>query len=458
MLSCASGGVGGAFLALFPGVYGVDAQTWYYEFSHPEIPISSQWSPVYCGLWYAFVRFGEVFLNSNILGFGLFTAVQMGITLYAIWRFLKFTADRMNEKFVIGVTVFFMMPTHAIMALTSAQDALFSVCFGMAVLYLLEYILDEDNFWKNKKKLLKLVLWLLLMCMIRNNGLYALLVMLVILAFIKKTRRLLLPLTAVVVLVFLYQNPVYDMMGIEKGTAIREMLSLPLQQMAYLYNNSESLTEEQRNEMQLYVSKEGWQAYEPCISDQVKSRLNVEAVKNHKLDFLKLYVKCFLADPKGYLQAAGLQTFSLWYPYKAWPDPRPWHPYLNVQSYNTTEVYDGFSISRKSLCPPYELILRMLFGYGGAGYGYGGDLEMSFTRIPVLNELCQAGTYTWILVFEFFYAIYKRKKGLFVILGIELGLWLTVFLSPVIMYRYCAPLIFTAPLYIMALLLVKDRK
>lgn len=449
---------GGAYLALFPGVYAVDAPTWYYEFSHSEIPISSQWSPVYSGLWYAFVHLGEVFFNSSVIGFGLFTAVQMSITLYAVWRVLRFISDRLNEKFVIGVTVFFMVPTHVIMALTSASDALFSVCFGMAVLYLLEYILDENIFWKDKKRILKFVLWLLLMCMIRNNGLYALLVMMVVIAFIKKTRRLLLPLATVVILVFLYQNPVYDMIGIEKGTAIREMLSLPLQQMAYVYNNSEKLTEEQRNEMQLYVSDEGWQAYEPCISDQVKGRLNVDVVRDHKMEFLKLYLRCFLTDPIGYLQAAGMQTFSLWYPYKTWPDPRPWHPYLNLQCYNTTEVYDGFSISRRSLCPPYELILRILFGYGGAGYGWGGDLEMTFTRIPIFNELCQAGTYTWILVFEFFYAIYKRKKEIFVILGIELGLWLTVFLSPVIMYRYCAPLIFTAPLYILALLLVKERE
>lgn len=446
------------YLALFPGVYGIDAPYWHYEFSHPDVSISSQWSPAYCGLWYSFVHFGEVFLNSAKLGFALFAAFQMVVTLYVVWRILKFTAARLNERFVIGATVFFMVPIHAILALTSAQDAMFVACFGMSVLYLLEYLLDGDRFWNAKANVVKLILWTVLMCVVRNNGLYALMVLAVVVLLVKQARRLLIPFAMVVVLVLVYQNPVYTMLGIEKGTAVREMLSLPLQQMGYVYNYSDRITYDLKAEMQNYVSDEGWQSYEPCISDHVKGQLNVDAVKSDMPAFLKLYVKCFLADPEGYLQAAGLQTFSLWYPSKSWPDSRPWHPYLDIICSETHGLYgDDFSIGRKSLCPPYRLILECLYGHGTPGDGYGGNLEMYFTRIPILNELSLAGTYTWILIFGLFYAIYKRNKAILVIWSFELGLWLTVLLSPVIMYRYCAPFIFTAPLYVSGLLLLKNR-
>lgn len=448
-----------AYMALFPGEYGVDAPYWHFEFSNPDIPISSQWSPIYCGLWYMFVHFGEVTLNSSILGFAIFSALQMSITLYVIWKVLEFIAEHLNEKYVIGVTVFFMVPTHVILALTSAQDALFSACFGMSVLYILKYLLNSNGFRDHKTNSFKMIFWLLLMCLVRNNGLYAMLVMMVIVLFVKNTRRLLLPLAAVVVLALFVQNPVYNIMGVEKGTAIREMLSLPLQQMGYVYNYSDRLTDEQKQEMQIYISDEGWKTYEPCISDHVKGQLNIDAVRNDMPGFLKLYLECFLSDPKGYLQAAGLQTFCLWYPNKIWPDYRPWHPYIDILCSDTASLYDGgFTIQRKSLLPVYELCLKLLYGYGTPGDGYGGNLKVYFTRVPVLNELCQAGTYTWILIFEFMYAIYKRNRSLIVIISLEFGLWLTVLLSPVIMYRYCAPFIFTAPLYVSAMIMLKKSK
>mgnify|MGYP006982442482 FL=1 len=51
-----------AYLALFPGVYATDAPYWYHEFLRKDIPISSQWSPVYCGIFYLFVNSGKLFL------------------------------------------------------------------------------------------------------------------------------------------------------------------------------------------------------------------------------------------------------------------------------------------------------------------------------------------------------------------------------------------------------------
>ena len=84
--------------------------------------------------------------------------------------------------------------------------------------------------------------------------------MMVLLLFIKKARKLLFPLMTVIFLVLFYQGPVYNMIDIEKGTAIREMLSLPLQQMAYVYNHSDQLTDEKKREMQVYISDDGWKS------------------------------------------------------------------------------------------------------------------------------------------------------------------------------------------------------
>ena len=76
---------------------------------------------------------------------------------------------------------------------------------------------------------------------------------------------------------------------------------------------------------------------------------------------------------------------------------------------------------------------------------------MIFSSIPILGTLSEVGIYFWLLLYLFSYALYRRWREPFVIIGICMGVCLTVFLSPVILYRYCAPVIFTAPLFIAVL-------
>ena len=59
---------------------------------------------------------------------------------------------------VILSTLFFLLPTHVILSLTSAQDSIFAVSFAMVVLLLIEYLLDEQ--FLSKKNAIKLFLWM----------------------------------------------------------------------------------------------------------------------------------------------------------------------------------------------------------------------------------------------------------------------------------------------------------
>jgi len=265
-------------------------------------------------------------------------------------------------------------------------------------------------------------------------------------------------LTSVIILLAVYQGPVYALCGVQKGTALREMLSLPLQQMAWVYNNDD-LTEKQRKEMQRFVSDEGWENYMPFISDPVKSNLKVEEVQRDKISFFKSYIEFAAFDSIGYAQAFGLQTLTLWYPDKNWPDARPWHPYIDILCYDKSVAYDpGFEINRESLFPSYQLLLENLYGKGIPGNGYGGSLKMIFSKIPIFSILCQAGFYSCLLLFLGVYTLLiNRNKKIILLLSMIFGIWLTVLLSPVIMYRYCAPFIFTAPLYISSMFLLKEE-
>lgn len=446
------------YLAMFPGVYSTDAPYWFFEFSTESVPISSQWSPMYCAFFYYLVRLGETLFGSYQTGFAVFSFVQMVFILSIIWNLLQFFCYRFHYKAVILAAAFWaFVPTHVILGLTSAQDPVFAACFAMCLRYLFELADDARSFFGKKDKPVKLALWMLLLCMIRNNGLYAMLVMtFFVIVFMRNYRKqIVLLITLVSMCVLVYQGPIYTVLGIEKGTAIREMLSFPLQQMAFVYNyDHDKLSENQIEQMFRYIPDDGWSNYGLyclSISDPVKANLDREETRKNFLDFINLYLDILRTAPSGCFHGAVLQTFGLWYPNKGWPDVRTWHPYIEYLCLDTIGMYGenfDFSVERYSLFPVYDKILGILFGNGTDHSGFGGNLSMIFSKIPVFGMFCKVGIYIWMLIYLFFYSLYRRWRGPFIMIGLGIGILLTIMLSPVILYRYCAPVIFSAPIFL----------
>lgn len=439
------------YLAMFPGVYATDAQYWYYEFANSDVPISSQWSPVYAGIYYFFLEMGLRFWGSEVIGFGIFTLLQMAWILYGVWSIIRFINRVFGRVAALCAAAFFIfVPTHNILSVSSAQDGIFALAFAMSLLHLIRIVFGEENYWDNCKNPIAFCGWLLVSCIVRNNGFYAILVVAFFtVCFATKWKaRILTVFTVAMIATLVYQGPLYAVFGVQKGTAVREMLSLPLQQMAYAYNFTGDLSPEVCEEMHRYIPEESWGKYQPCISDQIKNSLNVSAVEESLLDFAKLYVKVGLESPKGYLIGAAYQTYGLWYPFKEYPDERTWHPYIDYASYTSDLFETGIELTRHSLFPMYEEMLAWLFGAGETWDGFGGHLFIGFSDIPLWNLICKAGTYTWLVIFMLVYLLLHRKYKALVPLGYVIGILLTVVLSPVIMYRYVAPVIFSAPLWI----------
>jgi len=453
------------YLAMFPGVYATDAAYWYYEFIDENVPVNIIWSPIYAGLFFSFVEAGKILFDSWDIGFACFTLVQMGLVLLVIRQILFFLNEFLGRSAVILSTIFFsFVPTHVILAVTSATDPLFAACFAMCLLHLIRLAYQAEEYVAKRSNLVRFGAYLIALCLIRNNGIYSLIVLaLAGLILGKRYRQHLLKVLAVVfACVLVCQGPVYTKLGVQAGYPFHPlavMLSVPLQQMAYVYNN-EALPQELKNEMDLYVTEEAWNEYPLSmgIADTVRRGLNVDFVQEHLWDFVKLYGKVMKFSPKSMVKGLFFQTYGLWYPGKIYPDISTWHPYLNYQSYTYVWSYDtGFTLHRISLFPLYDHVLGWLFGEGERQTGYVGDMSMTFSNIPVLSTLCKAGTYTWLLLYAACYAVYRRWKGALVILSFPIGIWITVFLSPVIMYRYAAPIIFSAPLIMAALFLKWDQ-
>lgn len=106
--------------------------------------------------------------------------------------------------------------------------------------------------------------------------------------------------SCVIAVMMLYQGPVYRIIGIDKGTSNKMMLSLPMQQMAYAYNfGQDQLSESQLSKMRKYLTDEEWRNYliHICLSDYVIRGLDYDAVRKQPVEFCHYIWMFYLRYP-----------------------------------------------------------------------------------------------------------------------------------------------------------------
>ncbi len=446
------------YLAAFPGIYANDAYTWYREFSDSTMPISSQWSPL-CAWWFYFI------VHSSYSLFGLY---EPGMAIYSLLHLLfilwvvrqillTMVEYDFSELCIISILFFALIPIHAIITIQTAQAVPFMGCFTMMLLYILRICFKRGNIGSinSRSMLIKLILWGAASCLFRNNARYAILVgIFLILAFYHSAYKMVLikSMTVIVILSFVYSGPILSLFNIQKGTALREMLSLPLQQMCYVYlHDGDALTYQDKSEILEYLPEEAMDFYamNQSISDHSKGLADIKRIKNDPAKFLRLYLTIGSKSPMGYFKGAYLQNLGLLYLDKSYPDPQMWHSYVQ---YTSTKLDDPkyIEIRRISLFPIYDKVLKLLFSSKG---GYGGDQAQLFSDVPILSTLCRASTYFWFMIFAIFYAMKHKLNKSVPVLSLYFGFILTVFLSPVILCRYIEPAIFITPIVLLSMYL-----
>ena len=449
------------YLAAFPGIYSCDANYWYYEFDNPDVAVSAQWSPIYSGAFYLFVKSGLVLLGSYEAGLAVFSLLQMVFVLAVVYQLVKYINHRLGNGACILTGVFFSIITpHAIIAIQTIQDAPFMACFAMLVLHITQMVESPNAYWENKRNILFFAMWGIAVSVLRNNGYVCLLLIIPFILLYDKSlrKRLIGAMAVIIVVVSFYKGPIMDGFGILKEPFIRESMTIPSQQFARVLTVSPGkLSEEQKRSLLTYYTQDVFVYYNDneSISDHIKSGLNVEALQESPTDFLNLYFSVFRKAPKEYFDAAFLQDLGLLFVDKTYPDPRMWHPYIDYASYHFEPDSEWISINRMSLFPLLDRLLGVLFGY--TTNGYGGDVTTIFSLIPVFGIICKVSLYFWIIVFMLLFSIFRKSGSALFVLAPVLGYTLTVVLSPVIMYRYYAPIIFSMPIILCAFKTALDK-
>lgn len=454
-----------AYLAYYPAVcaYDMPVQTGqiaenYYVDHHPI---------AHTFLLKCFMKLGEG-LGSITAGVGLLALLQLlflgAVFAYGVCLLCK---NGVCGPGILLVQLWCMFyPFHWYMGVSITKDTIFTGFFVLLLLLLYE-LLENPAELSGRRRTAKEIgfgLATVGMILFRNNGLYALLVLLFILllAFLagKTQRRFwgrLLCRTAGAFLVgSLLLSAVFKLSGAEQGDK-REMLSLPIQQLArtMLYHggvgilpeDDNSIGEEDKALINDFILNQGYGSYNPRISDPVKRNTNTYVVRYRTKEFLETYLGLFFKYPGDYLNAGLAVNAGYLYPNDTS------HAYINVtddrigrgyvQTYWEEDTMNARGIYKAS---KWTWLRERLESWAD---------ENAYLRLPVIKYLFVPGVWFWLYFLLLARLVMRRSLRRCVPLALVFGYFITLFLGPAVQLRYLYPVMAAFPF---ALLLGSGRK
>lgn len=386
---------------------------------------------------------------SGINGLVIYSIMQMFIWAFALSCVLHFMVQRKyNHWLIAGSFAFFAFnPVIALFSFIPVKDSMLAAFFALFTIELYS-LLDGKQ---SKKQLIssniKLILWGILCCLLRNNVIYAFIPAFIAMLFVIKNnwKRIALCGSCILVAFLLINGPLYTVLGIEKGNS-REMLSVPMQQIAYVtVTNGDTLSADELAEINQYIPTEQIaEIYNPRFADPVKGTFITDNFDNNPSAFIKLWAELFIQYPEEYL----ISFLNLNIPY--------WYPDANSVDAFAKRAYIETTVPIAPMTE-YEIVRNSKIPALYEQYEKVASFER-FKTLPIISNIFSLSFPIWLLVFSIFIQIAKKEKKTIIIFLPALLLWCTFMLGPVSNLRYLIPIITLYPLYFAVLLSKNEFK
>ncbi len=396
---------------------------------------------------------GQSLFGDVNTGLALLVFLQM-FALAAVFAWgITLVARRTKGKWVpICLQLFAMFyPFHLYMSVSVCKDVFFSVFFLLQMLAFYEMIKD-----RSKIGLYDVVFAVgsVGMQLFRNNGRYAMLVLLIILllavCFGKGARRFWGRVAANCLLSLvvgsLCLSGLFRLTGAEQGDR-REMLSMPIQQLArcMIYHGGAGVLPQDDASMKAedialindFLLNESYKDYRPDIADPVKRHTNTYVARYRMGDFVRTYLGLLRSYPGDFINA----TLAVNAGYLYVGDES--HAYINVngrdrglgyvQTRFLTEELNSRGIYQDS---KWEWLYERLEDWAD---------KNGHLKVPVLKYLFVPGVFFWLYLLLAGCLIFGRKYDKCVPLALVFGYYATLFLGPTVQLRYLYPLMIALP-------------
>lgn len=416
------------FLGVYPGFFVYDAQ---YELMETITREFTNHQPIFHVLYMGGIIQGVHAVTGDYnIAIAVFTLAQMtfvSLALALVVREMNREGALRKRGCIIVSACFGVFPVLVMYALCSSKDGVFASFLLLAVLLLRRLVSNPEKFFSNKRDVIFLICSSVGMMLMRSNGVYAFIVFGIVLIALMQTKRketLLSFVIAIVAFFIINKGLLFAVNGTEYGS--REMLTVPIQQLARVYSfDEETMSEEQKSELQSFLPANALNHYNPKCSDLVKVDFNEEYYRDHSADFRKLYMSVGASHPIAYVDAWMMTSYGMHY------------PWATIDAYKGNEVftftygdssYFGYETEepgyRDSKIPVIDDLYRWL------------SLDVTIQRIPVIRLLFSPGFLLWAFLFELGAMIYCGVWRRTLPYVLPLLVILTCFLGPVSLVRY----------------------
>jgi len=319
------------FLYEYPGIMTSDSIHQYAQVIGAN-ELSNHHSVVHTALLGLFYKIGLSLTDDVSLGLALYTAAQMLFMAFVagyVVRTLQ-QANVIMPVLILTICFYALMPYNGAYAVTIWKDTPFAGCMTLFAAGLMRFLLrnsfssSADTIPKLKLSeyftlLLPYVLSGVLLCLLRTNGwIFFVLSVPFILILYRKWMRVMIPLHLIILLLVLFiKYPVMYVYEIPQADFI-ESLSIPIQQIARVIADGESLTESETEFItQLMEPEQIADSYQPAVSDNIQKLIRQKSgdyLTTHKSEFFKIWFSIGIKHPKTYFDAFIAQTIGYWYP------------------------------------------------------------------------------------------------------------------------------------------------
>lgn len=271
-----------------------------------------------------------------------------------------------------GIFFFAFTPFWGTYAQWFEKDLLYAEAAALQTVLMLEMIRTRNCTVKNA---LPLTLCGLLAALLRNNGIYAIVPALLLLAFWLKgaeRKRMLLVLLATIVLFKGITGGIYgSLLGITKP-ALSEAFSIPFQQTArYVCEYGDEVTDYEREVIDSVLSYEAMTDYDPVISDPIKIHYNGGDLS----EYVRVWFGMLRKHPGCYIAAFINKSYGYLAPVSQ-----------NIEAWIQLEY------------PEYIRNLGIYHAFGLRTSQFLVQIWNLSMTLPLVKYLCTPGMYTWILL------------------------------------------------------------
>lgn len=397
----------------------------------------SDFNPAFITLLLRFILIPVQKITGSVqVGIGICSFLQMlivtfvfALTIERIYSYLQNWCLR-----IIVLAWYALYPVNNIYSVTMWKDILFSVCMLGFLLCIDSAVSNEKSFFSRKRTQFFLFLTMLLLPLLRHNGISISLIMsLYLLFYFRGHRRQILLICGSSLLLFCIWQFIIIPKIRTSTVPTGDFLSVPLQQITRVlsYHHSE-MDPKMRSEAESYFNVQNiWHEYDPQLADPVKRHFNSELFKSDPLKFFSLWMKLGKVYKLEYIEAFLNNNYGYWY-----PETRYW-----ISSYG---VIAGGTIEDVHTAPIVKIgIIDKIYNW----YAY-----HKYMSTPLIPLLFSRGACFWLWVFCGMFCFYRNRRKFALVLPGYI-LWFFILWSAVYNeYRYVYGLFICIPLVLSSVL------